>query len=140
MDQQQKKVVIELHEREKISTKIWHFLNGRQYTKDEVEAEVSSLFPQIVKKGFHLNLFYYDDLAGEVHIESDGDMQQALQFFLEEWDNERRKEYLVLHAEDCCPMQPESTSAADTYECPSNSQKVYACIVCLLYTSDAADE
>ena len=88
MDQQQKlKVVIELHEGEKISMKIWHFFSGREYTKDEVKAEVSS---HIVKKGLHLNLFYYDDLAGEVRIESNG---AALQCFMEEWDNERWKEY-----------------------------------------------
>ena len=33
-DQQQKlKVVIELHEGEKSSTKVWHFLSGRDYIK-----------------------------------------------------------------------------------------------------------
>ena len=67
-----------------------------------MEAEVSSLFPHIVKKRLHLNLFYFDDLAEEVRIESDGDMQAALQCFMEEWDNERRKEYLVLQIVVLC--------------------------------------
>ena len=79
MDQQQKlKVAIELHEGDKKSTKVWRFLSGRDYMRDEVEAEVSSLFPHIVKKGLRLNLFY---LVGKVHIDSDGDVQAALEFF-----------------------------------------------------------
>ena len=96
MDHQQQKlkVVIELHEGEKSSTKVWRFISDREYTKDEVEAEVTSLFPHIVKKGLRLNFFYYDDLAGKVHIESDGDVQAALQCFVDEWYNEKRKEYL----------------------------------------------
>ena len=49
-----------------------------------MECEVASLFPHIVKKGLRLSLFYYDDLAGKVHIESDGDAQAALQSFREE--------------------------------------------------------
>ena len=90
MDQQQKlKVIFELHEGEKISTKVWHFFSSNNYTKDEVEAEVTLLFPHIIKKGLHLSFFYHD-LAGRVHIESDGDMQAALQCFIDEWDNERR--------------------------------------------------
>ena len=80
--------MIELHEGEKSSTKVWRFPTGREYTKDEVEAEVTSLFPHIIKKGLRLNFFYHDDLAGRVHIESDGDMQAALQCFVDEWDNE----------------------------------------------------
>ena len=70
---------------------------------------MTSLFPHIVKKGLHLK-FYHDDLAGRVHIESDDDMQAALQCFADEWDNER-KEYLILNAEDCQPVQTESTSS-----------------------------
>ena len=47
MDQQQKlKVVIELHDGETSSMKVWRFFSGREYTKDEVEAEVTFLFPQ----------------------------------------------------------------------------------------------
>ena len=65
---------------------------GNIYTKDEVEAEVTSLSPHIVKKGLRLNFFYYNDLAGKVHIESDGDMQAPLQCFVDEWYNEKRKE------------------------------------------------
>ena len=78
-------MVIELHKGEKSSTKVWRFLSGRDY----------------IMKGLRLNVFYHDDLTGRVHIESDGDMQAALQCFIDKWDNERRKEYLILHAEDC---------------------------------------
>ena len=59
MDQQQKlKVVIELHEGEKSSTKVRRFFSDGEYTKDKVEAEVTSLFPHI-KKGLRLNFFNY---------------------------------------------------------------------------------
>ena len=129
MDQQQKlKVIIELHEGEKSSTKVWRFFSDREYTKDEVEAELTSLFPHIVKKGLRLNFSYYDDLAGKVHIESDGDMQAALQCFVDEWYNEKRKEYLILHAEDCQPatIQTESASSSipDASEQSSKNRKV----------------
>ena len=124
MDQQKLKVVIELHEGE-LSTKVWRFFSGREYTKDEVEAEVTSLFPHIVKKDLRLNFFYYDDLAGRVHIESDGDMQAALQCFKDQWDNEKRKEYLVLHAEDYQPaVQTGSTSTSSSAtDAPIQSSK-----------------
>ena len=126
MDRQQKlKVVIGLHEGEKSSTKLWRFIIGREYSKDEVEAEVSSLFPHIVKIGLGINLYYHDDLAGKVNIESDGDMQAALQCFVEQWENERRKEYLVLHAEDYQPAQLESTSSADVPAQSTRNRKAY---------------
>ena len=64
-----------------------------------------------------------------MHIESDGDMQAALQCFIDEWDNERRKEYLILHAEDCQPVQAEGTSSGTTdapeqHEQPLKNRKV----------------
>ena len=49
------KVVIELHDGETSLMKVWRFFSGREYTKDEVEAEVTSLFPHIIKKGFALS-------------------------------------------------------------------------------------
>ena len=94
---------------------------------------MTSLFPHIIKKGLRLNFFYHDDLAGRVHIESDGDMKAALQCFVDEWDNEKRKEYLILHAEDCQPAQTESSctssSAADPPEQSSKNRKVAQILV-----------
>lgn len=122
-EQQALKVAIKLHEGETVSTKIWRFSTTRDYTRDEVEREVASLFPHIIKKGLRLDLFYYDDLAGKIQIESDGDAQVALQSIREEWNDERRKDYLVLHAEDTC-VQPQTTCAIDEPAPKKSTRKV----------------
>ena len=100
------KVAIELHEGEDSTKKVWRFNADsiHQYSRDVVEAEVISLFPHVQAKGLRLKLFHFDEIAGRVQIESDGDMQEALTNFTEEWHGARRHQFLVLHAEDTCPV------------------------------------
>ena len=95
------KVAIELHESEDLIKKVWRFNADSipQYSRDAVEAEVLSLFPHVEAKGLRLKLFHFDEIAGRVQIESDGDMQEALTSFNEEWSGARRHEFLVLHAQ-----------------------------------------
>ena len=99
------KVAIELHEGEE-TKKIWHFTEDsiRQYSKDVVEAEFLSIFLHVHAKKLWLRLYHFDEIAGKVNIESDGDMQKALTSFNEEWHGARRHNYLLLHAEDICPV------------------------------------
>ena len=111
------KVAIELHEGDKSTKKVWRFDADtiRRYSRDAVEAEVISLFPHIQAKGLRLNLFHFDEIAGRVQIDSDGDMQEALISFTEEWNGSRHHEYQVLHVEDTCSVsaavvQPKETN------------------------------
>ena len=47
-------------------------------------------------------MHYYDDLAGKVYIDSNADIQNTLESFAEEWSSQNpRKNFLVLHVEDC---------------------------------------
>lgn len=55
--------------------------------KDSVCIEIRELLPHICKKGLQIDLYHYDELAGRVCIESDGDMEEALKFFTDEWKN-----------------------------------------------------
>ncbi len=59
------KTMIELHEGEETTKKIWRFDgdNLDSYTKDSVSFEIRELFPHLCKKGLHLNIYHYD-LAG----------------------------------------------------------------------------
>ena len=109
------KIAIELHEGEESTKKVWRFNTDviHQYSRDVVEAEIISLFPQVQAKGLRLNFFHFDEIAGRVQIESDGDMQEALTNFNEEWHGTRRHEFLVLHAEDTCPISAAVTCPAE---------------------------
>ena len=101
------KVAIELHEgTEKTTKKVWRFKADSipQYSRDVVEAEVLELFPHIQAKDLRLKLFHFDEIAGRVHIDSDGYMQEALTNFSGEWHGPCSHEFLVLHAEDTCPV------------------------------------
>ncbi len=72
-------LMIELHEGEGTTKKIWRFDgdNLDSYTrKDIVSFEIRELFPHLCKKGLHLNFYHYD-LAGKINIESDGDLKHA---------------------------------------------------------------
>ena len=99
--------MIELHEGEETTKKIWRFDGDDldSYTKDGVSLEIRKLFPHLCKKGLHLKFYHYDDLAGKIEIESDGDLKEALNNFIGEWKiGGLRKEYLVLHATDCMKL------------------------------------
>ena len=39
----------------------------------------------VCRKGLQLQLFHFDDLAGHIDIESDGDTKEALENFDDEW-------------------------------------------------------
>ena len=98
------KIIVQLHEGEKTTKKIWRFDPTITYSKDNVCAQVKELFPHLCKKGLEVELHHYDELAGKVSIESDGDLEEALKNFVEEWKNgAARKDYLTLHAVDCMP-------------------------------------
>ena len=92
------KVAIALHQGDE-ETKMWRFSADsiRHYCRDVVEAE-------ILTSGLRLRLYHFDEVAGQVNIESDGDMQEALTSFNEEWNSARRHDYLLLHAEEICPV------------------------------------
>ena len=89
------KIVIEMHEGEQTTKKIWRFDgdNLNCYSKDGICCEIQELFPHICRKGLHLEFRHYDGLAGKVNIESNGDLKEALENFLSEWrSGGRRKE------------------------------------------------
>ena len=69
------KIIVELHEGERTTRKIWRFDPGKVYMKEGVCNDVRELFPHICKKGLHLDLHHNDELAGKVNIESDGDLK-----------------------------------------------------------------
>jgi hypothetical protein len=106
MARDDKKIVITLHEGEKVTNKIWRFNNtSDRYSKEETVKEILSLFPHLVKKGLDLDLYHYDELAGKVDIESDGDLVGALENFKEEMSRAApRKDYLILHAKGASPV------------------------------------
>ena len=64
-NQNQLKIVVVLHEGDKITNKIWRFdVNlAPSYTKIQLEHDVECLFPHIRKKGLKLQLHYYVQTA-----------------------------------------------------------------------------
>ena len=124
------KVAIELHEGEHSTKKVWRFNvdSVQQYSRDVVEAEIISLFPHIQAKGLRLNLFHFDEIAGKVKIESDGDMQEALTNFMEEWHGTRRHQFLVLHAEDMCPVSVAVTHPDESAQLNPASKSRKVCL------------
>ena len=116
------KIVVELHEGERTTSKIWRFDGGdiQSYTLTGVSSTIRELFPHICKKGFHLRMHHFDDLAGKVDVESDGDMREALENFATEWrTGGLGKEFLVLHVSDC--IVPQQQVVEQVHE---KSQKV----------------
>ena len=95
------KVVIVLHVGDHQVKKIWRFDSLRSYTRDEVEKLLIELFPDISAKKFRLDLSYKDDLAGEVAIESDADLELALQSFIEKESENEDIKYRTLHVKEC---------------------------------------
>ena len=55
--------IVELHEGENLTKKVWRFNVVEHYTKSKLEHEIEGLFPHITKKGLKLNLYHYDELA-----------------------------------------------------------------------------
>jgi hypothetical protein len=104
------KIVVALHEGDKETRKINPDLR-KEYTKDETEKQITLLFPHIKKKGFKLELYHYDELAGKV-----------LENFIEEVSmSSLRKDYLVLHAKDSLP-----DSLPSTYEVTNEMARLVA--------------
>ncbi len=93
------KIAVYLHEGEEETVKVWRFDgdHATEYTQDRVEREVLQLFPHVEKKGFRLQILYLDDLAGKVQIDSNADVHNALETFIEEWQCQNPRSYLELH-------------------------------------------
>ena len=67
------RVVVQLHagdSPEAVVKKVWRFdtSNIEQYDRGGVEAELVQLFPDVARKGLKFELWYVDDLAGEVSV------------------------------------------------------------------------
>ena len=124
------KIIVQLHEGDVRTTKIWRFEQGKVYSKDDLCTEVKKLFPRIVQKGLAIKLHHQDDMAGSILIDSDEDVQEALTNFIEESQGETRKEYLTLHAQDCMPI--ERKEVEDLPSKPA-SRKVILLIVRILF-------
>ena len=62
------RVIVLLHLKSENIPKVWRFdpLCINQYTRKDVEYELIGLFPDISRRGLKLNLWYEDDLAGDV--------------------------------------------------------------------------
>ena len=74
-----------LHVGDAAVVKLWRFDPSKivEYSRNEVEAMLIDLFPDVQKKGLCLEMYYEDELVGKITIESDGDMIQALRSFTE---------------------------------------------------------
>ena len=59
---------------EAVVKKVWRFAtiydtsNIEQYDREAVEAELVQLFPDVARKGLEFDLWYVDNLAGEVSV------------------------------------------------------------------------
>ena len=75
------KTVVELHE----GVKILRFDESKttEYKIKSMCCDIKELFPHISKKGLEID--HVDELAGRVTIESDRDLVEALENFVEEW-------------------------------------------------------
>ena len=49
--------------------KVWRFDSSQRstYTRKRIEEELLSLFPDVERKGLRFEVFYEDDLVGEVY-------------------------------------------------------------------------
>jgi len=62
------RAVVELHLKSDSVRKVWRFQPEliNDYTRSIVEDELVQLFPDISRRGLKLNLWYEDDIAGDV--------------------------------------------------------------------------
>lgn len=119
------KIIVELHEGEKSTKKIWRFDQQKTYSKEAISTEVKKLFPHLSKKGLDVQLHHYDALAGKVCIECDGDVEEALKNYVEEWQQGGlRKEYMTLHVVDCMPVKKVIETTEEEPVKKSESRKV----------------
>ncbi len=104
------KVIVELHEGETTTTKLWRFNSTEldSYTLQGVRNDVLSLFPHLAKKGMTVELSHVrqgetrENIAmlitsyhfAQVNIDSDKALLEALSEYLAG----KRKEYLTLYA------------------------------------------
>ena len=79
------KLKVILHVGDAAVVKLWRFDPSKivEYSRNEVEAMLIDLFPDVQKKRLRLEMYYEDELVGKITIESDGDMIQALRSFTE---------------------------------------------------------
>ena len=127
------KIKVQLHEGDKITTKIWRYeaSKRRQYSKQRVEREMGDLYPQVVAKGLVFKVWHIDDLAGKIDIQSDSDMVEALENF---FHGRQRPEFSTLHLEDCLKSSKlpsvESTQEKNTTTSKTRKVRFPVCILC----------
>ena len=82
----ERKVRIHWLSDEGLVQKVWRYNDQtiESYTRDQVEKELTELFPVIKSKRLRLELTYEDSFVGKVKIDSDKDLQTALKAFAEE--------------------------------------------------------
>ena len=100
------KLKVVLHVGDTEVTKLWRFDSTKivEYSRNEVETMLISLFPDVAKKGLRLEMHYEDDLVGNITIETDGDMTQALRSFTEVHHEKNSTEDYIL-----CVYMPSDT-------------------------------
>ena len=62
------KIIVQLHEGDVRTTKIWRFEQGKVYRKDDLCTEVKKLFPRIVQKGLDIKLHHEDEIAEKMKL------------------------------------------------------------------------
>ena len=65
-----KRVAVILHLGESTTVrKVWRFDSSKRstYTRKQIEEEFLSLFPDVERKGLRFEVFYEDELVGEIH-------------------------------------------------------------------------
>ena len=82
----ERKVRIHWLSDEGIVQKVWRYNDEtiQSYTRDQVEEELTELFPVIKSKHLRFEMCYEDSFVGKVKIDSDKDVQTALKAFAEE--------------------------------------------------------
>uniref|UniRef100_A0A1X7TS05 Uncharacterized protein n=1 Tax=Amphimedon queenslandica TaxID=400682 RepID=A0A1X7TS05_AMPQE len=128
------KVAVLLHVDDRCIKKAWRFDDSRIsfYTRDMVEADLIQLYPDIARKGHKLDLWYFDELIGEVKSESDNDLRYALVSFSQATSINASVKYRTLHAKECLKVIPErgnhqeplvqSTSSSGKEKMPNESK------------------
>ena len=109
-------IVVEMNEGERSRVKILRFdeSKAKEYKMKSMCCDIKELFPHISKKGLEIELYHVDELAGRVTLESDHDLVESLENFVEERKGRSRKEHLTLHAVDCMTSLPTPCTSSES--------------------------
>ena len=110
----ERKVRIHWLSDEGIVQKVWRYNDEtiQSYTRDQVEEELTELFPVIKSKHLRFEMCYEDSFVGKVKIDSDKDVQTALKAFAEE----ENVTFRTLFVTEC--IKPESEVEYSRIEAP----------------------